>query len=141
MSRPAPIIHRITPCPAQIADRFVGRLRNIDLRQFTSPQQSRQFARIAPVGFDPIPRALRGHRRRHHLAPHSELLQPPRQPKTARPRFIARPQLRFLAMRFTQPCDPIFRRVQIVTDGARVAHFASASFLCRCRQDTVFVDI
>jgi len=44
-------------------------------------------------------------------------------------------------MRFTQPRDPFFHRVQIVTDRARVAHFATAPFLgCRC-QDIVFVDI
>src|SRR5213592_4016642 len=49
--------------------------------------------------------------------------------------------MRFLAMSFTQLRDPLFHRVQIVTDRARVAHFATASFLGRRSEDTVFVDI
>ena len=108
MTRPAPIIHRIAPRPAQIAHRFIGRFGNVDRGQFTGPQESRQFARIALVGLDPIARARRRHRRRHHLALHPQLLKSPRQPKTARPRFIARPQDHFLAMRFAQPRQSTF---------------------------------
>jgi hypothetical protein len=44
-------------------------------------------------------------------------------------------------MRFAQPRDPLFYRVQIVTDNARVAHFAPSARLCHRRGDTVFVDI
>src|SRR6266516_2800260 len=44
-------------------------------------------------------------------------------------------------MHFAQPPDPFFHRMHVVADRAPVAHFTPASFLCRCRQDTVFVDI
>src|SRR5207247_9693427 len=62
-------------------------------------------------------------------------------PKSARPRFIARPQDHFLAMHFAQTANPFFHRMQVIAERARVAHFTPASFLCRRRQDTVFVDI
>jgi hypothetical protein len=39
---PAPsIIHRISPRPAQIAQRFIGGFRNVDRRQFPGPEQAR----------------------------------------------------------------------------------------------------
>ena len=44
-------------------------------------------------------------------------------------------------MRFTQPPNPLFHRVQIVADRAGIAHFPRASFLGHRRDDTVFVDI
>ena len=51
----SPIIDRIGPGPAQITHRFIGCLGNVDCGEFTGPQQSGQFARIAFIGFDSIP--------------------------------------------------------------------------------------
>src|SRR6266436_4691003 len=113
MPRAAPIIHRISPCPAQIPDRFVTRIGNVNRGEFTSPQQSRQLTRIALVSLDPLPRTLGSKRRRHHLAFHPQLPQASGQSKSARARFIARPQ----------------------------DHFSLAPFLRHRRDDTVFVDI
>ena len=44
-------------------------------------------------------------------------------------------------MRFTQSRDPLFYRVQVVADRARVAHFAPPPRLRHRCGDTVFVDI
>jgi hypothetical protein len=50
-------------------------------------------------------------------------------------------------MHFTQPSNPFFYRVQVITDRARVAHFPIAPSLSLPavvgypRDDTVFVDI
>src|SRR5262245_39390699 len=54
MTTPAPIVHRIAAGAAQIADRFIGGLGNVNGSQFPRPQQSRQFTRIALVGLEPI---------------------------------------------------------------------------------------
>src|SRR6266403_5082619 len=141
MPRAAPIIHRIAPRPAQIPDRFVACIRNVNRGQFTGPQQSRQLARIAFVGFDPIARARRGERRRHHLTFHPELAQASRQPKSARPRFIARSQERSLSTPLAKASNPLFHRVQIIAERSAFAHFSLAPFLRYRRDDTVFVDI
>jgi len=85
MARPAPVIHRIAPRPAQIAHRFIRGFGNLDRGQFTGPQQSRRFAPVAFVGFHSITRAHRRHRRGHYFAFHTQLPQAPRQTKTARP--------------------------------------------------------
>src|SRR6266478_6818559 len=141
MPRAAPIIHRISPCPAQIPDRFVTRIGNVNRGEFTSPQQSRQLTRIALVSLDPLPRTLGSKRRRHHLAFHPQLPQASGQSKSARARFIARPQDHFFAMRLMQPSNPLFYRVQIIADRSALAHFSLAPFLRHRRDDTVFVDI
>ena len=44
-------------------------------------------------------------------------------------------------MRFAQPSNPLFHRVQIVADRTALAHFALAPFLRHRRDDTVLVDI
>jgi len=44
-------------------------------------------------------------------------------------------------MRFTQPSNPFFHRVQIVTERTALAHFPLAPFLRHRANDTVFVDI
>ncbi len=55
--------------------------------------------------------------------------------------------MRLLALRFTQPCDPLVHRVQIIADHARVAHFAPPprrslpAVAGYRRHDTVLVDI
>jgi hypothetical protein len=44
-------------------------------------------------------------------------------------------------MRFAQPPNPLFHRVQIIADRTALAHFPLAPFLGYRRRDTVFVDI
>lgn len=44
-------------------------------------------------------------------------------------------------MRLAQPPEPLLHRMQIVAEGAGVAHFAPATLLCRRRGDTVLMDI
>src|SRR6266481_2581407 len=48
MPRAAPIIHRIAPRPAQIPDRFVACIGNVNRGQFTGPQASRQTKSARP---------------------------------------------------------------------------------------------
>jgi hypothetical protein len=127
--------------PAQIAHRFVGRLGNVDRRQFTGAQQPRQFARIAFVGLDPITRARRRHRGRYHDAIDSELFEPPRNPKTARTGFVASVDDHVRPVGFAQSGNIFFQRMQIMADRAAVSHLAFASFLGDRRGDRVFVDI
>jgi hypothetical protein len=49
--------------------------------------------------------------------------------------------MHLLAMRFAQPSNPLFYRVQIVADRTCLAHFSLAPFLRYRRDDTVLVDI
>ena len=103
------IINRISPRPAQIAQRFIGRFRNVDGRQFPGPEQARQFARIAPIGFDSLAWTGRSQGRSDYFALHPHLLEAPRNPKAARPRFVAGPQEHLFAMRFAQSHDPFLQ--------------------------------
>src|SRR5262245_45695107 len=96
-----PIVHRIAARTAQIPNRFVGRFENVDRCQFSSPQKPRQLARVAPVGFKPFSCLLWRERRCHHLTSHSQLFESPRNPKTARTRFVADLQRRLPPMRLT----------------------------------------
>src|SRR5215475_11899530 len=82
VTTPAPIIHRIAAGPAQIADRFIGGLWNIDFSQFTSAQEPGQFARITLVGLEPIACPSGRERRRYHRAFHPQLLQSSRNTET-----------------------------------------------------------
>jgi hypothetical protein len=91
MTRPAPIIDRVGPGAAEIADRFVGWLRDIDRAQLPGAQEPGQLAGVAPVGLDPVARTGRSHRGGHHVAFHSELTEPPGQPKTRTAPLRSRP--------------------------------------------------
>src|SRR6266700_5996310 len=44
-------------------------------------------------------------------------------------------------MRFAQPHEPLFHRVQIITERTALTHFPLAPFLRHRRDDTVLVDI
>ena len=123
MARAAPVIHRIGPCPAQVAHRFIVRLGNVDRGQFPGPQEPRQFARIAPVGLDPLARPGGSEGGGHHLALYSELTQAPGQPKAAPPRSLNAGSL--LCHGFGAAAQSIFLPRQIVAQRPHT-HFAFA---------------
>jgi hypothetical protein len=54
--------------PHEIADRFVGLIRNPDRGQFTGPMQLGEVDRIPPVGLDPISRFAGDQRGSHDNA-------------------------------------------------------------------------
>jgi hypothetical protein len=59
---PAQAVHRVEPCPYQIAHRLVPRIRNPHRRQLAGPVQLGQTGGIPPIGLDPIARPLRDQR-------------------------------------------------------------------------------
>ena len=54
LSRLAQGAHRRLTCTNDIADRFMGLIRNPDRGQFTGAVQLGKVDRIPPVGFDPL---------------------------------------------------------------------------------------
>src|SRR6516164_6036657 len=141
MPTPAPIVHRVAARPAQIAQRFIGGLRNVDFSQFASAQEPSQLPRIALVGLEPVARAGGRERRRYYRAFHSELVQTPGNPKPPRTRFVtgANPDIRPVA--FAQPREQLFQCMQIIADRPQIMHWAVTAPLSHCSYNPFFIDI
>ena len=65
LSRLAQAAHRRLTCTNDVADRFMGLIRNPDRGQFTGAMQLGEVDRISPVGLDPISRLARDQRWSH----------------------------------------------------------------------------
>src|SRR4029077_18861722 len=90
--------HRIDPCPAQVPDRLVALVRDAYRHEFAGAGQAGEVQCIAPVGLDPLARAARDLRGRHHLATIAQRAQLARQGVPARTGLIHHAQ----ALRFAQ---------------------------------------
>ena len=58
--------HGCLTCTHEIAHRLVGLIRYPNRGQLPGPMQCGKFARVAPVGLDPLARLSRDQRRSHH---------------------------------------------------------------------------
>jgi len=64
LARPPQRFHRTFASAHQLADGFVSNIWDPNWRQFACSMELGQAQGVAPVGLDPIPRALRDQRRR-----------------------------------------------------------------------------
>ena len=94
---------------------------------------------IAPVGLDLIARLARDERRGDDDALDPQLLEPAGDDEAARAGFVADAHRTF--GRAAQLGDETLERVQIVGDGAEVAHFAAAPPFGPDGGDGILVDI
>jgi hypothetical protein len=141
VTTPAPIVHRVTARAAQIADRFIGGLGNVDFAQFPGPQKPGQLPRITLVGLEPVADASGRERRRHHRAFHSELAQTPGNPKPARTRLVTGPHYHIRPVAFAQPAKQLFQCMQIIAERAQIVHRAVAAPLGQRDYNPFFIDI
>src|SRR6202521_2591863 len=98
LARLVPRPHRIHSCPAQVPDRLVALIRDRDRYELACAGQACEVQCIAPVSLDPLPRAARDLRGRHHLTTVAKIDQFARQCVTARTRLVHHVQ----AVRFPQ---------------------------------------
>ncbi len=130
--------HRRQACPHEIADRFVGLIRNPDRRQRAGAVQPCQVDRIPPVGLDPVAGLERDQRWRDHdaLVPgHAQLTL---DAIAAQTRLIAKLQA---ASATSQPAHQLRQSCCGVGDLAVLAHFSPLALVCNRHSDGVFVDV
>ena len=129
MPAAAQIIDRIGSRPAQVANGFIGRFRNVDTFEFAGTEQSSKFHRVTTVGLYSLARTPRCHRGSYHNAGHSELTQPTRNDESAWACFIADLHARICSVRFTKSRQQLLESVKIIADGSIEAHFPVSAAL------------
>src|SRR5712691_9750121 len=102
LARPAPAVHRVEPCPYQIAHRLVAAIRNPHRGQFAGPVQLGQAGGISTIGLDPVARPAWGSARGDHDALVSPGRQATRDAIPAKSRFVAKPQPYAVAAKLAQ---------------------------------------
>jgi hypothetical protein len=93
LSRLAQAAHRRLTCTNDVADRFMGLIRNPDRGQFTGAVQLGKVDRIPPVGLDPLAWLSRDQRWRDDGAFVSRSAELSLNAVTARPGFVTEPQI------------------------------------------------
>ena len=133
------IVHGVGASAAQVPDRLVGGIRHIHRREVAGTQQAGELFGIPPVGLDFVSGLFRDQRGGHDHAGDTELLEPPSDDESARPRLIADVQ-RGLPVA-PDPAQELFQRVEVVGDRPRLAHFTGAPPFGHGCGDRFFVDI
>ena len=95
---PLEIIHRVLAPSAQVPQRLVLDLGDVDRRQIPAAHQARQRQRIAAIRFHPVPWLPRNQRRRHHVAGETLPREIAIQPVPTRPRLVDEHQPRALRL-------------------------------------------
>jgi len=102
----------MSPRATEIAHAFLGRRGDGDRSELAGSVQPRQSPGISAVGLDPIARALRDERRRHHVAAHPHRGEEALEVVAGRARFVTGPD----RLRATDPLYQASDRVGVVED-------------------------
>ena len=138
LAGPAQAVHRVEPCPYQIAHRLVPTVRNPHRGQLASPVQLGQAGGITPIGLDPVARPLGDQRGGDHDAFVPAGRQATVDAITARPCLVAKPQLHAVAAELAQQT---VQRRRCVRDPAVLSHLAAQAALRHRDDDAVLVNI
>jgi hypothetical protein len=122
-----PLCSPISARPAQIPDGLVRRVRNINRRKFPGTQETGEFFRVPPIGFDPFPGLARNQRRGDDHAFNTQLLRTPRDNETAGSGFITGANRACAPA--PDPADQFFQSMEVVADRAGLAHLPVPSGL------------